>query len=82
MKTVALIDFSHALRVNYHVRSPDSIPTHAGEQTLAIGCRSHVQIVHHHHPPKRDLLRDLTARTVLGKTLQDAVLRREFSACH
>ena len=54
----------------------------AGEQAPAIGGRAHVEIVHHHHTPKRDFLRDLTARTVLGKTLQDAVLRREFSACH
>lgn len=35
MRTIALIDFSHALRVNYHVRSPDSTPTAAGEHTLA-----------------------------------------------
>jgi hypothetical protein len=39
-------------------------------------------MMHHHHATERNFLRDLTARTVLGKTLQDAILRREFSACH
>jgi 5'-3' exonuclease len=35
VKTIGICDFSHALRVNYHVRPGDGSPTHAGEQTLA-----------------------------------------------
>jgi hypothetical protein len=76
LRAVDVEDFEH-LRRSGRIDRPD-----AGEQALAIGCRAHVEIVHHHHAPKRDFLRDLATRTVLGKTLQDAVLRREFSACH
>lgn len=66
-----------------HLRRGGGIePTDAGEQALAISGRPHVETVHHHHATERNFLRDLTARTVLGETLQDAVLRREFSACH
>lgn len=35
MKTIGLIDFSHALRVAYHVRTPDGGPSQAGEVTLS-----------------------------------------------
>jgi hypothetical protein len=54
----------------------------AREQSLTLDRGAHVEVMHHHHAAERNFLRDLTARAVLGQTLQDAVLRREFSACH
>lgn len=54
----------------------------ANEQPLAVRGRSNVEVVHHHHASERDFLRDLTARAMFGETLQDAVLRGKFSACH
>jgi 5'-3' exonuclease len=54
-RTIALVDFSHALRVNYHARANDSGPNDAGQQTLTqlSGWKGSVEhmIVCLDHPP-------------------------------
>ncbi len=54
----------------------------AGAQALPLAGRTHVQVMHHHHPAQRHFLGDLASRPALRECLQDLVCRGKFSACH
>ncbi|MEP6491170.1 MAG: hypothetical protein ABJF01_00740 [bacterium] len=75
-RAVHIDDFEELLRRGAAQRA------RLGQQRFPLGSGANVERMDHHHSAERDLLSDLAPRAILRESLQDAILRGEFSACH